>query len=679
MNRLASETSPYLLQHAHNPVDWYPWGEEALRLAKEADKPVLVSIGYSACHWCHVMERESFEDESTAAFMNAHFINIKIDREERPDLDHIYMDAVQAMSGSGGWPLNVFLTPEAKPFYGGTYFPPRRVHNRPSWMEVLQGVSRAFREDREKIDAQARQLTDHLHQQNQFGTEALRLNLPQEERFNASQLKLAFEAAMGQADRQRGGFGQASKFPQTFTINYLLRYHYLTGNQQARDQALLSIDQMVMGGIYDHLGGGFARYSTDAEWLAPHFEKMLYDNALLVLTLCEAFQLTANPVYEKIIRQTLAFVQEELMDGTGGFYSALDADSEGEEGKFYTWRLDEVMDVLGEEDGSWIADIYNITRQGNWEGVNIPRVVKPEDWNLALGGERLERCLSRLKEQRGKRVRPGLDDKILTAWNALMGQAFMRASAVLDDAQFRQVAGKNLAFLWDCRVRAGEWRHSYKKGDYRIPAFLDDQAYVLAAMLEWYSLTGEDLWLDRAGEMMEGIQERYSDEDGRYYYYTKAGQADVIVRKKEIYDGATPSGNSVMALNSWRLGILLGKEEWKERSRDMVDGVIQVATRYPTSFGVWTSLLAELSTGTWELAIVGKGAADKHKHLQMKYLPFSVVQWTEGEGSKYPLLKGKKAGEEALMYLCRDYACRQPVERIEDLFQLIESELWLKS
>ncbi|MFY8045948.1 MAG: thioredoxin domain-containing protein, partial [Chitinophagaceae bacterium] len=310
MNRLASETSPYLLQHAHNPVDWYPWGEEALLLAKQQDKPILVSIGYSACHWCHVMERESFEDPATAAFMNEAFVNVKIDREERPDLDHIYMDAVQAISGSGGWPLNVFLTPEAKPFYGSTYFPPVRAHNRPSWMEVLSRISRAFREERGKIEEQAQQLTDHLSQQNQFGTNALQVNIPPEERFTYTQLHQAFEAAMGQADTVWGGFGKAPKFPQTFTLNYLLRYHFLTGRQDALDQALLSLDKMIQGGIYDHLRGGFARYSTDTEWLAPHFEKMLYDNALLVLSLCEAFQVTANPVYEKIIRQTLGFVTD---------------------------------------------------------------------------------------------------------------------------------------------------------------------------------------------------------------------------------------------------------------------------------------------------------------------------------------------------------------------------------
>ena len=679
MNRLASETSPYLLQHAHNPVDWYPWGEEALLLAKQQDKPILVSIGYSACHWCHVMERESFEDPATAAFMNEAFVNVKIDREERPDLDHIYMDAVQAISGSGGWPLNVFLTPEAKPFYGSTYFPPVRAHNRPSWMEVLSRISRAFREERGKIEEQAQQLTDHLSQQNQFGTNALQVNIPPEERFTYTQLHQAFEAAMGQADTVWGGFGKAPKFPQTFTLNYLLRYHFLTGRQDALDQALLSLDKMIQGGIYDHLGGGFARYSTDTEWLAPHFEKMLYDNALLVLSLCEAFQVTANPVYEKIIRQTLGFVTDELMDQEGGFFSALDADSEGEEGKFYTWSRAELMEVLGEEDGAWFARIYDVTEKGNWEHVNILRVGDVERWKVEGGSLKWENCRQALLDRRAKRVRPGLDDKVLTSWNALMNLAFSTAASVLGDAQIGQIAEKNMTFLWNCREKAGEWRHSYKKGEYKVVAFLDDQAYLIWAMTGLYEMGGDEIWLNRAKAMMDEVSAAYSDEESRFYYYTQKGQEDVIVRKKEIYDGATPSGNAVMALNGWKLGVLTGNESWKNRSRDMVDGVLQVATRYPTSFGVWSSLLAELAAGTFEIGILGPGAEEKRKQLLLKYLPFKVVQSAENNREDLPLLMGKKTGPEVLVYLCRDYVCKKPVESIEELFQLIESELPGKS
>ena len=359
-NRLINETSPYLLQHAHNPVDWYPWGPEALEKAKAENKPILVSIGYAACHWCHVMERESFENEATAEIMNTHFVNIKIDREERPDLDHIYMDAVQAMTGSGGWPLNVFLTPDTKPFYGGTYFPPEKAFNRASWTETLYGVIQAFRERRHEIDAQADNLTEHLLKANSFGIQ------PPEEAetlFQPEKLQDCFAQYMKTADRQWGGFGKAPKFPQTFSIQFLLRHHHFTGEPVALEQALLSLDKMIDGGIYDQAGGGFARYSTDAEWLAPHFEKMLYDNALLISVLSEAYQLTGKTRYREVIEETLTFIEREMSHPEGGFYSALDADSEGVEGKFYTWSIEEIQALLGEDAEAFCA-YYDITKAG---------------------------------------------------------------------------------------------------------------------------------------------------------------------------------------------------------------------------------------------------------------------------------------------------------------------------
>src|SRR6476661_3413439 len=384
-NRLIHESSPYLQQHAHNPVDWYPYGEEAFQKAKEEGKPVLVSIGYAACHWCHVMERESFENEQVAAIMNENFINIKVDREERPDVDHIYMDAVQAISGNGGWPLNVFLTPEKKPFYGGTYFPPQRAFNRASWTEVLLSVSEAFKEKKEEIEIQANNLTEHLKSSNLFGT----IKGKEKADFNHQSIKDAFQNTMRAADGEWGGFGKAPKFPQTFTISFLLQYHQLveknnipsedTAEYPALQQALLSLDKMAQGGIYDQVGGGFARYSTDNEWLVPHFEKMLYDNALLIIVLAEAYQVTKKERYREVIDETIGFIKREMMHRLGGFYSALDADSESEEGKFYVWEFDEVKERVA--NAEIFCQFFDITQNGNWEGKNVLRVKRsPEDF-----------------------------------------------------------------------------------------------------------------------------------------------------------------------------------------------------------------------------------------------------------------------------------------------------------
>ncbi|HXB06394.1 MAG TPA: thioredoxin domain-containing protein, partial [Puia sp.] len=415
-NRLASETSPYLLQHAHNPVDWFAWGEEALQTARREDKPILVSIGYAACHWCHVMEKESFEDAETARFMNERFINIKIDREERPDLDHIYMDAVQAMTGSGGWPLNVFLTPEAKPFYGGTYFPPRPVYNRSSWREVLAGVSAAFSDRRAEVEQQADNLTRHVATAGGFGIgEGKEGGDPV---FRPETLRQMTDQLLGSADKEEGGFGAAPKFPQTFSLRFLLHYYYFTREIAALDQVCLSLDKMIRGGIYDQLGGGFARYSTDREWLVPHFEKMLYDNALLVITLCEAYQLLKKPLYKEAIQETIAFTARELSNAEGGFYSSLDADSEGIEGKYYIWDKAEIDLILG-KDAALFCAFYGVTDGGNWEGANI--LTRAEGKSLTADEERtLKAARLRLLEHRNSRVRPALDDKILLGWNALM-------------------------------------------------------------------------------------------------------------------------------------------------------------------------------------------------------------------------------------------------------------------
>lgn len=680
-NRLSAETSPYLLQHAHNPVDWYPWGEEALQRARSEDKPILVSIGYAACHWCHVMERESFEDEATARIMNQHFINIKIDREERPDLDHIYMDAVQAMTGSGGWPLNVFLLPDGKPFYGGTYFPPTRAFNRASWKEVLTSVSQAFRERRTEMDAQAENLTQHLVQANAFGMS----KAPGKEVFTQENLDLAFRNLMGQADRTLGGFGRAPKFPQTFSIQYLLRYHHFTKNEEALGQALLSLGKMMYGGIYDQLGGGFARYSTDAEWLAPHFEKMLYDNALLVTVYSEACQVTRNPEYERVIRQTLAFVERELLSPEGGFYSALDADSEGEEGKFYVWQKQEVEQVLGADAGLFCA-YYDVTDDGNWhEGGHsgTPRnILRVQDAGGFAGqhgmtsealGEFLDRTGKKLLQHRAARVRPALDDKVLLNWNALMNIAYAKAYMATGEEHYRQVAERNMAFLLKAFGGGQGWHHAYKNGQARMPAFLDDLAFLVSALVHLQEISGHAEWLLKARELTEYVIANFSEEDGVYFYYTHRGQQDVIVRKKEVYDGATPSGNAVMGNNLLYLSIVFNEAAWKERAEQMVASLGPAIVKYPTSFGVWVSLLQAMVKGMNEIALTGQKIIDWRKQILAIFIPHKIFQSTEQPDNRFPLLEGKPVQTQPLVYLCKDYACHRPLDELSPFVRLLET------
>ena len=673
-NKLIEETSPYLLQHAHNPVNWFPWGEEALSLAKQENKPILVSIGYSACHWCHVMEKESFENEETAGIMNKHFINIKIDREERPDLDHIYMDAVQAMTGSGGWPLNVFLTPDAKPFYGGTYFPPGRAFNRPSWQEVLQGVKEAFTQRRNEIDSQAANLTEHLAQSNSFGISA-----PSElDFFTKEKNREAFDNIMKNADKIWGGFGRAPKFPQSFIIQYLLRFFYVYENKEALDQALLSIDKMMDGGIYDQVGGGFARYSTDTEWLVPHFEKMLYDNALLISIISEAYQLTKNNRYKEVIEETVEFLKRELMHREGGFYAALDADSEGEEGKFYVWSYDEVKGLL-KDNAPVFCDFFDITAQGNWEGKNIPRRKKSEedfckDKNISL--EKLKEIILKgkkiLLERRGERIRPQTDDKILLGWNALMNTALSKAFAATGNENFRQLAIDNMQFLLSkfSNEKTGEYFHTWKNGIAKQPAFLDDYAFLIQALVQLQEITGNTDFLEKARLLMDHVVAGFSDTETDFFFYTNKKQEDIVVRKKEVYDGAQPSGNAVMADNLYRLGVYFDKPEWRDKSVRMINSLGNAIVRYPTSFGVWANGILELTTGINEIVVIAPNSQHILAQVLKEYIPHKIIMSGIKGSNSFPLLSGK-SGAETTLYLCRNYTCEKPVSTIAELMTLI--------
>ena len=675
-NRLINETSPYLLQHAHNPVDWYPWGSEALDRAKSEDKPILISIGYSACHWCHVMERESFENDETARLMNEHFINIKIDREERPDLDHIYMDAVQAMTGSGGWPLNVFLLPDGKPFYGGTYFPPQRAYGRSSWTEILHSVKDAYQNKKHELESQAYNITEHLKKVNEIGIAGDN----QQHQFDKKSLEDIAAALLKNADKVWGGFGAAPKFPQTFSIQYLLRNYYFTNHEDSLKQALLSLNKMIYGGINDQLGGGFARYSTDDKWLAPHFEKMLYDNALLLNVLCEAYQLTGIALYKTCIENTLAFVQDELMNADGAFYSALDADSEGVEGKFYTWSQSEIAEIL-EDDAPLFCNFYGVEEDGNWEHTNILWIAKQLDEfadenNLDKDelNKTLSKCRSKLLLERNKRIRPQLDDKILLSWNALMNIACCKAYAATGQTAYKVLAEKNMLFLEKSfqDAKSGLWLHTYKDDIAKYPAFLDDYAYLIHAYIHLQEITANQEYLVKAKKITELVIENFKDEKSDYFYYTGKLQSDVIIRKKEVYDGATPSGNAVMATCLYYLSVIFEKQEWKEMAEGMVGGLGKIIVKYPTSFGVWSCLIQQLIFGSPELIVTGKSVGEKLISVLNLYIPNKILQASGVVYDTFPLLKGKLFDDDFLIYVCKNYACQQPVRMAEEIKGLLK-------
>ncbi len=675
-NRLINESSPYLLQHAHNPVDWYPWGEEALQKAKTKNKPILISIGYSACHWCHVMEKESFENAEVAAIMNAHFINIKIDREERPDLDHIYMDAVQVMTGSGGWPLNVFLTPDAKPFYGGTYFPPQKAHNRASWTDVLYGVSQAFTERQGDITAQAESLTAHLLKSNAFGEPVA----DKDAVFTRANTDHIFENLMKAADTREGGFGRAPKFPQTFSIQYLLRYHHFFKNEAALQQACLSLDKMIYGGIYDQVGGGFARYATDNEWLVPHFEKMLYDNALLIISLSEAYQLTHYKRYADTIHQTMEFIQRELMGADNGFYSALDADSEGVEGKYYVWDKSEIDALLG-ADADLFCAYYDVTEQGNWEGENILNVpVHPSIFaeNASVQVEQLEErlagCRKKLLEQRAGRKKPLLDDKLLLGWNALMNSACSKAWVATGNENYRQLAIRNMQFIIDNFWVDGAFYHTCKNGTARYRAFLDDHAFLVQALIYLQEITGEGAYLLRAKDITAYVLDGFEDEKEGFFFFTHFTQKDVIVRKNEIYDSAVTSGNSIMACNLLYLSHVFDNKEWREKAEAMLGCLAGLICRYPTSFGGWANQLLIMSDGLAEIVVTGAKFNEILFDILHIFSPSKIFQSSSVPNEIFPLLAGKQYFDPFSIYVCKNYVCKPPVNSLGAYMQTVSKQ-----
>lgn len=667
-NQLAKELSPYLLQHAHNPVNWYAWGDEAFEKAEKEHKPVLVSIGYAACHWCHVMERESFENEEVAAYMNEHFINIKVDREEHPDVDHLYMDAVQAISGSGGWPLNVFVTPSRVPFYGGTYFPPRPAYGRPSWLQLLQRMYEIWTEQPGEVETQTNQMLQYLKQASAIGTTA------KGEKWDKNTCTLMAENLLKHADKEKGGFGKAPKFPGTMSISYLLQHYRYTGNKEALQHAFKSLDAMIEGGIYDQLGGGLARYATDDNWLIPHFEKMLYDNALLVTSLAEAYGINKDKKYKIAIEEIIGFVEKELREPGRGYYSAIDADSEGVEGKFYTWTWDEWKEIIGEDEV--LQACFDVSEEGNWEHTNILHVAEPVasvamryDMPEAVVAKKIAEAKQKLLAARNTRIRPLTDDKSLLSWNALMNIALCKAAQALQDDTYRQRAVAHMEWMLQAFQTSTGLMHTWKQGKARIAANLDDYAYLVQALLQLASVSGDEAWLLKADELVQKVINEFQHESSVFFYYTSSLQNDIPVRKVDIYDGATPSANAVMAHNLYLLGIVMERTEWIEQAYIMLQRMASSAGRYTTSFGYWACLLQQYVYGIKTVAGMGEGWETGKKELEKEMVPGAFLLTSKKEISEIPMLKGKYSGKETRVYICTDDACLPPIADIAQVLK----------
>ena len=680
-NRLQHETSPYLLQHAHNPVDWFAWGEEALAKARAENKPILLSIGYSACHWCHVMEEESFENEEIARLMNEHFVNIKVDREERPDLDQVYMNAVQMMTGHGGWPMTVFLTPDLVPFYGGTYFPPVDRHNMPGFPRVLLATAEAYRQDPAGIAETADSVLAELRRMNVTRESGVPLAV--------TLLDAARQGIARGYDRRFGGFGSAPKFPAAMTLEFLLRTHQRTGDAAALEMVTHTCRLMAEGGIYDQLGGGFHRYSTDARWLVPHFEKMLYDNALLARLYLHVYQATGDVFFRRIAEETLDYVAREMTDAGGGFYSTQDADSEGVEGKFFVWSRAEITRLVGGADAALVCAYYGVTEAGNFEGENILHVPRPAEVVAREAGvpvesltAAVERARPVLFAARERRVKPGRDEKVLTAWNGMMLASFAEAAAVLARADYRKIAEANAAFILDALRRDGALLHVYKDGRAKQQGFLDDYACAAQGLLALYEATGTTRWLEAALALAEDMCAEFWDEAEGGFFYTARRSEQLIVRQKDFFDNATPSGNSVAAEVLLRLAVLTEKTDYQRKAVTIFRLMHDTLTRYPSGFGCLLGALDFYLSTPKEIAIVGDPEAAETRALAQevwrRYVPNKVValaaERDEQARALVPLLRERPAlGGRPTVYVCENYTCRQPVTTPQELANLLDA------
>ena len=673
-NNLINETSPYLLQHAHNPVDWHPWGDAALSKARAENKPILLSIGYSACHWCHVMEHESFENEDIARLMNENFVNIKVDREERPDLDQIYMNAVQMMTGQGGWPMTMFLTPEGVPFYGGTYFPPADRYNMPGFPRILASVAEAFRSQPDQVASTATAMLGELR----------RVGLAEQSRelLTNDILDSAFRRISANYDSTNGGFGGAPKFPPAMNLEFFLHSHHRTGSNEALEMVEHSARKMSEGGMYDQLGGGFHRYSVDAKWLVPHFEKMLYDNALLSRMYLHLYQVTKNPASRRIAEETLDYVVREMTDTGGGFYSSQDADSEGEEGKFFVWSLREILEVLGDGDGDLFCQYFNVSEGGNFEGQNILHISSSIEDAAArnkVSVDELQAIVDRGREKlfavREQRIKPGRDEKVLTAWNGLMLASFAEASAILERSDYRKIAEANARFLLFHLQKDGLLLRTHKDGEAKLNAYLEDYACLIEGLICLYEATGELSWIESAVTLADKMIEQFWDESEGGFFFTGKSHEKLIIRSKEFMDNATPSGNSIAALSLLRLSLLIANDDYRRRATAVLRLMADQIRRYPSAFGFALSALDFYLDSPLEVVLVG--APDPRfdellRTVWRTYLPNRVIATCrkdhEQAAAIVPLFTGRDTlANEPTAFVCRANTCQRPVNTPDDL------------
>ncbi|MDD5558868.1 thioredoxin domain-containing protein [Candidatus Methylomirabilis sp.] len=683
-NRLIHETSPYLLQHAHNPVDWYPWKEEALRRARDENRPILLSIGYSTCHWCHVMAHESFESEAIADLMNQHFVCIKVDREERPDLDQIYMAATMALNrGQGGWPMTVFLTPDLQPFFAGTYFPPRDGLGRPGFPTILKRIAQFWREQPDALRTQSDEITERLR-------EAHRPSAPLP--VGQSEVAAAVTHFAATFDPAFGGFGAAPKFPAATALSLLLRHHRRTGDAHALQMVRMTLDAMARGGIYDQIGGGFARYSTDERWLVPHFEKMLYDNALLARTYLEAFQVTRDSSYRRIATELLDYILREMTAPEGGFYSATDADSEGVEGKFYVWTPVEIEAILGEEEARRFCAYYDITSSGNWEGKSIPnirRAAAQVATKLGVSVEELQASVDRARstvyEARRKRVSPGLDDKILTAWNGMMISAMAEGYRILGEKGYFDAAVRAADFLLSTLLSSdGRLLRTYRAGTAHLHAYLEDYAYLCEGLIDLYEAGGAVQYLYAAVSMAERLLADFADEESGAFYTTSRGHEALILRHLEGTDGAIPSGSAVAASALARLSFHLDREEWRRAAERAISAHGKQIALYPHAFAKSLAVVDLLLERPVDLCLIGApteaGCEALRREIGRHYLPNRIIAHhdpTEGDPPDLPLLRGKGLVDgRATLYLCRNFTCQTPITDPAQIAEALNLPEW---